>query len=249
MTVPQKGAYRAFYQSESARYDRTRYRTRYGRLFETLHHGILKHCLADVPVGSAVLEVACGTGHVTPLLSEQGLEVFACDLTPEMMQHAVAATAERTPAPRFVNADARRLPFASDSFDVIVSTRFLHLFPKKQQRDLIIEMSRVLRPGGLLLVDFDNWYSRWLLAIPYAIYNLLRYRRLAPLAFYNRPSDVVSMLEESGLRSGEILGIGGTHLVLADWASHAWALRLGALHERGILRLLAEQFMATARKA
>jgi SAM-dependent methyltransferase len=54
------------------------------------------------------------------------------------------------------DGDARRLPFADDSFDVVVSNFVLHEVSTRQERGAIVrEIVRVLRPGGrFLVVDF-----------------------------------------------------------------------------------------------
>src|SRR6185369_11272493 len=56
----------------------------------------------------------------------------------------------------FSAAYAQQLPFKSESFDVVASLNFLHLFTVDTQRQMIEEMKRVLRPGGILVLEFDN---------------------------------------------------------------------------------------------
>jgi ubiquinone/menaquinone biosynthesis C-methylase UbiE len=67
-------------------------------------------------------------------------------------------------------AYAQQLPFVDDAFDVVTSFNFLHLFSLKTQRDMISEMKRVTKPGGTLVLEFDNalhglgllgLYKRW----------------------------------------------------------------------------------------
>jgi len=48
------------------------------------------------------------------------------------------------------------MPFASRTFDAIICIRMLHLFPVTQWGSFVNEMRRVLKPGGLLLVEFDS---------------------------------------------------------------------------------------------
>jgi SAM-dependent methyltransferase len=147
-----------------------------------------------------------------------------------------------------VIADAGVLPFPDDHFNVVISTRFLHLFPPHHQRQFLSEMMRVLRPGGRLIVDFDNFSSRWLLAVPHLLYNLARYRRLAPEAFYNRVSQVEQTFAELGVVGVRSIGIGGYHLVVPAIVSRSLALRLGSLHRGRPGRFMAEQFVTTGTK-
>ncbi len=233
-----------FYEHEAGQYHARRYGTRYGNLFRRLHHHVLRELLRDVPPASNVLEVACGTGHTTELLAEQGYRLVACDLTPKMMTQAY----ERLKiSGSFVRADAFRLPFPEHAFDAVVSTRFLHLFPHAEQRALLMEMRRVLKPHGKLVVDFDNFVSRWLWALPFLIYNLIRYRRLAPDTNYNRIRQTERTLESVGFKDISSQGVGGTHLLLPALLSPDLAYRIGIWHRFKPLRLLAEQFVVCGR--
>jgi ubiquinone/menaquinone biosynthesis C-methylase UbiE len=240
--------FKPFYENEAAVYHETRYGGRYGRLFRKLHHELIEDELTRLPSKSMVLEVACGTGHVTSLLSNHDLRLFACDLTRPMMEQSRQRTLESQSPPDFVETNAKHLPFADNSFDMVISTRFLHLFPPSEQEILLGEMLRVLKPNGKLVVDFDNWSSRWLFAIPYLLYNIARYQRLAPYSIYNRVTPTARMLQQLGLNVLNIYGVGGTHLVLPAYISENLASRLGRAHRSPPLRTLAEQFMIIGTK-
>ncbi len=240
--------FREFYEDESTRYHQRRYQTRYGRVFKALHHEQIRELLSRTPDGASILEIACGTGHVSELLAELGHEFVACDLTRPMLEQARERTTDKQGEAQFVLTDAYRLPFADDSFDLIVSTRFLHLFPPEGQQPLLSEIRRVLRSGGYLIVDFDNRVSRWVYAFPYLIYNLIRYRRVAAYSHYNTVRQVRRMFSESGLEATEVFGVGGTLLVVPALASTAAAVRLGRLHRSMPLRWLAEQLLVFGTK-
>lgn len=246
MRTSDTGRFRKFYENEAARYHSSRYSTRYGALFEKLHHEVIHDLLTKLPGNGMVLEIACGTGHLTSLLAELDLHFVSCDLTPDMMQQARTRVGMRG---NFILTDAFRLPFPNGAFDAVVSSRFLHLFSHAEQERLLGEMLRVLRVGGLLIVDFDNFTSRWLWAIPYLIYNLIRYRRFAPYAVYNRITLTESLVERLGVYSPSSIGVGGTHLVLPALFARNIALQLGRFHRHGILKHLSEQFIVTGAKA
>ncbi|MCD4716484.1 MAG: class I SAM-dependent methyltransferase [Desulfobacterales bacterium] len=237
--------YKEFYSLESRHYHALRYETLYGRLFQSLHHYVLREVLDPLTRQAKVLEVACGTGHITKLFVDMGFRPVACDLTPQMMHQARARCQGLS---LFLETDAFQLPFPNGIFDALISTRFLHLFPHEQQQLLFVEMLRVLRPGGLLVVDFDNFFSRWLLAVPFLIYNLIRYHRVAPDSIYNRIKATEKTLNKLGVNETLCYGIGGTHLVVPCWFSQNLAFFLGLKHQRKPLRCLAEQFIICGRK-
>jgi ubiquinone/menaquinone biosynthesis C-methylase UbiE len=106
--------------------------------------------------GLRLLEIACGTGIVTRRLREalpDSASVVATDLN-----HAMVAYArEAVPAPGVVwqQADAQSLPFADESFDVVVCQFGFMFLPDKVQG--FREARRVLVAGGLLLANV--WHS------------------------------------------------------------------------------------------
>lgn len=238
--------FRDFYAQESTVYEVRRYETRYGRLFRRLHHSILGQALASIPAGARCIEVACGTGHTTRLLSKHFNALTACDLTPEMMaRNQQSMTAGNV---TYLQANAFSLPFPDNSFDVLVSTRFLHLFSWGDQQRLFREFNRVLVPGGTLLIDFDNIVARWIYAVPHVLYNLIRYQRLAPFSIYNLPGRTRSSIEDSGFGTLQVQGIGGWHLLLPALLSERFAFSTGLLHRNKPLLYLAEQFLVTGTK-
>jgi len=73
----------------------------------------------------------------------------------------VVAAAERSAharglSPRLLSADVRRLPFADASFDAVVSTSTLDHLDRDGYTRALGELQRVLAPGGVLVVTFDN---------------------------------------------------------------------------------------------
>lgn len=109
--------------------------------------------LASLQPGERVLDVACGTGVVARTAAEQVGErgaVFAADLNPGMI-----AVARSLPAPpratiEWREADASALPFADQTFDAVLCQLGLQFFAERSTA--MLEMHRVLRPGGRVVV-------------------------------------------------------------------------------------------------
>jgi len=103
--------------------------------------------------GDRVLLVGAGTGLDLEYLSS-GLSITAIDVTPAML-HRLRRRAERLGmAVQIQTADARRLPFAADSFDAVLLHLVLAVMPHPDQG--LREVERVLRPGGRVSV-FDKF--------------------------------------------------------------------------------------------
>ena len=75
-------------------------------------------------------------------------------------------------APQFLNADARNLPFASDSLDLIVSTSTLdHFETRAEFVESIRELARVLHPKGRMILTIDNPWNPGYFPL-YALFRL-----------------------------------------------------------------------------
>jgi ubiquinone/menaquinone biosynthesis C-methylase UbiE len=96
------------------------------------------------------LDVGSGTGFLSFELAARGHRVTGVDFAPAMIARARGKAAARGVAVRFEEADAERLPFASASFDLVISRHLLWTLPHPEAA--IDEWIRVLRPRGRLVV-------------------------------------------------------------------------------------------------
>lgn len=100
--------------------------------------------------GKRVLEVGSGTGCLAIPLAEAGAEITAVELSFEHLQTLTSYAAERSVGIPAIQADARHLPFADESFDVVVVASLVHLLPRAGS--LLREAERVCRSDGRLVV-------------------------------------------------------------------------------------------------
>jgi SAM-dependent methyltransferase len=108
---------------------------------------------SGVTQGSAVLDVACGTGVVALTAARAGARVQAVDLTPALLDHARENARTAGVEVDFAEGDVESLPYADESFDFVVS-QFGHIFAPRPEAALA-QMLRVLRPGGR--IAFSTW--------------------------------------------------------------------------------------------
>ncbi len=101
---------------------------------------------SGVASGDRVLDVAAGTGNAAVRAAEAGASVTALDLTPEMFEAGRQRAADAGVEIDWVEGDAEELPFADDSFDVVLSSFGVMFAPRHAVAAR--EMARVLRPGG-----------------------------------------------------------------------------------------------------
>ena len=108
-----------------------------------------------------VLDVGCGGGQDMIPFARQGATCTGVDLAPEsgvLGRRLLARHAPGMPI-RFVTSSAEYLPFTAGAFDVVVCRVVI---PYTDNRRALGEMSRVLRPGGILLLKTHNlpYYTR-----------------------------------------------------------------------------------------
>ncbi len=99
-----------------------------------------------------VLDVATGTGRLPrALLRQPPFEgrVIGLDLARRMLAEAVDRTAQFADRLTYILQDARNLPFDDDTFDAVTCLEALEFMP--DPREVLSELVRVLRPGGVLL--------------------------------------------------------------------------------------------------
>ncbi len=90
-----------------------------------------------------VVDLACGSGPMSRELAQDGRTVIGVDLS----EHELGLAAERGPGP-WVRGDALRLPFRDGSVDVVTSS--MGLVVVTPLTEVLEEVARVLRPGGVL---------------------------------------------------------------------------------------------------
>jgi SAM-dependent methyltransferase len=111
---------------------------------------LLPWVLGEDELGPDVLEIGAGPGLVTDLLVERAPQVTAIELDPDL-----AAALRQRMAGRpveVVTADATAMPLPSGRFSAAACFTMLHHIPDPQGQDrALVEIARVLRPGGLLV--------------------------------------------------------------------------------------------------
>jgi SAM-dependent methyltransferase len=101
-----------------------------------------------------VLDLGCGTGKTLRLLEELEYQVVGLDLRPEGLRSLATPQKELN----LVQADAANIPFATDRVGSIV---MLDVFEHVDAKITILEISRVLKPGGWLILTVPAMDWLW----------------------------------------------------------------------------------------
>ena len=171
----------------------------------------------------SIVDVGGGPGRLAAPLAAHH-DVTHTDISEEMIEQARGRC---PPGTRFVQADARQLPFGDGEFDVALALDLLCHVP-----DLLAgirELARVVRPGGTLVFDTTNALPLWVLAYPSYVgphprrlINTLALGGILPewrrTVRHDRPSAVRRAIEAAGLTLQRRQGFG--RLGLTKW--HLW---------------------------
>jgi ubiquinone/menaquinone biosynthesis C-methylase UbiE len=110
--------------------------------------------LAAVEPGKLAADIGSGSGFMTEGLIRQGLRVIAIDQSEAMLAEMRKKFAE-SDGIEYRIGEAETLPMADDCFDYVFANMYLHHVESPPVA--IMEMVRILKPGGnLLITDMDE---------------------------------------------------------------------------------------------
>ena len=131
---------KTFWDKNAGRYDRfmRKERAAYEEMYELIRP-IVRH--------KTVLELAAGTGLIAKNIVNAAAHIEATDASPEMI--AEAKRNNRSAKLHFSVQDMFRLPYANQSFDVVIVSNALHIVPQPEKA--LQEIKRVLKDDGTLI--------------------------------------------------------------------------------------------------
>lgn len=238
--------YQRYYSTEADQYDKVRFHSSED---EAEYAAIYR--LLGLHSGQSVLDAPAGTGRVATYLARQGLRVTALDLTENMLREGQmrafdAGLSDSGPSHTMSSlaGNARQLPFDSARFDGVISIRFFHLLPIALHRQFLLDMWRVLRPGGVLLVQYRSALTGGAMVWLHELSR--RYREGRKPRYYLWPHEVSSLfegmgkvslhgIEPVGIRFAERLEPNGAAM-LTDITRNGWSTFL--THRRIFVRVV-----------
>jgi len=158
------------YERTRSRFDKASAAAQYATRFEaSRRHANEERCihaaLAEIPRGSSVLDLPCGTGRLAKGLTCRGFRVTGADNSPHMI--AVAQTIwhqtrqahfQRDLLVNFDIQDVLRTTYADGQFDAVICNRLFHHFLEPHTRILTLsELARI--SAGPVVVSFFNSFS------------------------------------------------------------------------------------------
>lgn len=133
----------AYWDGEAASYDRTT------AFFEKRLFADARAWIADRVEGST-LEVGSGTGANLPYYASRATDVTLADVSGAMLAAASARARDLGVTPRTLHGDGAHLDLPDDAFDTVICTFIMCCV--EDERAVLRELARVLKPGGRLLM-------------------------------------------------------------------------------------------------
>lgn len=170
--------------------------------------------LADLQPGDVVLDVGCGTGTLLLAAAERvgpSGALHGIEPSTEMAAHARHKAEARTVPLEVIEGSADNLPYLPASFDAVFCTLAFHHIPRSMREGAIREMSRVLRPGGrVVIVDWQRptSFARALVSPMFLVYLL---HNLGPSASPLDEPGIEPLMRELGFEhiARRLFGAGG----------------------------------------
>ena len=107
----------------------------------------------QITPSTAILDLCCGAGQTTRFLVQFSEQVTGLDVSPVALERAAKAV----PQAKYVEGLAEKMPFPDNQFDVVHTSAALHEMTPEQLEQILKEVYRVLKPGGIFaLVDFHQ---------------------------------------------------------------------------------------------
>lgn len=132
----------------------------HGNLYRHLAAGLPRYPIPDLRLapahGELLLDIGCNWGRWTIAAARAGYRPIGVDPSFEAIVAARRIAGQLGLEARYLVADARRLPFPNETFDVVFSYGVLQHFSKADAEVAVGEIARTLKPGGTSLVQMPN---------------------------------------------------------------------------------------------
>lgn len=143
----------AYDEYQSNLYDIKRFTSPQGKFFSKLETEQLQRVLEELIGTSEVLEVGCGTGRFMKTVLDAGHNAYGIDLSPYML----GISKVKCKNAKLTLGEGSNLPYHDKKFDLVYSIRILNQVESREYAfRMILEMIRVTKPRGILLIEFCN---------------------------------------------------------------------------------------------
>ncbi len=106
--------------------------------------------------GTKLLDLACGSGEHTRLLTKKGIRCVGIDIAPSLISYAKKKVQQEKVKVKYLVGDIRKIDYSKEFDYCIMIGSILGFFDMKDNIKLLVRIKKALKPGGLLLFDIKN---------------------------------------------------------------------------------------------
>lgn len=127
---------------------------------QVIHQKLLKNLEAVINVkGKKILEIGAGMGGDSLYLAKKGAKVTLLDFSQEALDKIKASSQKEKIKIQTILADAKKMPFPDEAFDIVFHQGFLEHF--RNPKVYLLEQKRILKKNGLLLIDVPQKFTTY----------------------------------------------------------------------------------------
>ncbi len=117
------------------------------------YDGWLDKYIDIFPESANIIDLGCGSGSDTNFLLKKGFSVYSVDFSTE----ALKIMKKLVPQARALKVDITdKLPFEDNEFDIVIADLSLHYFEWSITKQIVMEISRILKSGGIIISRFNS---------------------------------------------------------------------------------------------
>lgn len=185
-----------YYKSHkvASEYDKSRFSSIPGRLFNYLEKRAIVKCFSSVPKGSAIADAPCGTGRIADVLLASGYRVHGIDISAAMLN--VAERRLHKYGAKFTHEvlDVKSLPPEVSNCDAALCARVLMHFEFDQQVEFLAGVARFSRSIVVINHSLDSAFQRFRRRLKQSV------SRQQPARCPISDGDIKHLLKRAGLR-------------------------------------------------
>ena len=142
-------------------YDRVRFDSVAGRVFERLERNNIRKAFRPIPKGGTILDLPCGTGRLAEALLDDGFTIVGADISPAMLEVAKRRLARFGDRFSTLVSDVKELARSQPkSFDSALCARVLMHFPVEEQIEFLGAVARLSRGPVVFTQSLNTPYHR-----------------------------------------------------------------------------------------
>ena len=161
--------------------------------------------LEALPQGSKILDVGCGTGHLTNEIKQKGYDVYGIEPSSEMLKIAK----KNFPSIPLRSNISSKISFENDYFDAIIALEVLRYLDKEENCNSLKEFHRCLKEGGLFFVTQVNAFSTDFYYFFYhlkSLYSLI-FNKVNHYCYFTTPKAQEILGKQCGFKTIRTIGL------------------------------------------